>query len=312
MVMVDLRPSRAQYFFGSRAKFLYELIGWHLRHATDLRFMNYGFAFDGDEEAPHLRNEDEAERYCAQLYHALAGQTDLTGKRVLDVGSGRGGGASYMHRYHGTREMVGCDLANRAISFCRRVYDGIDGLSFRQGNAMDLPFGAGEFDAVTNVESSHCYPDLNTFLAEVFRVLKPGGHFLYTDFTPPRGDPKAARRGTLAALDRAGFGPVGVTDITRNIVRGLECDHQRRAREIGRRFPLGTRRAVKLWAGVPGSWIYRDFAEGRRDYLMYCATKPALAEPVAAPVRHLSSTSTKVMEPEPALMTLCSTPVSRR
>ncbi|MGB3315025.1 MAG: class I SAM-dependent methyltransferase [Albidovulum sp.] len=274
--------------------------------------MNYGFAFDRDEDMPQLRAEDEAERYCAQLYHAVAGQTDLTGKRVLDVGSGRGGGASYVHRYHETREMIGCDLADRAISFCQRVYGGVDGLSFRQGNAMDLPFGEGEFDAVTNVESSHCYPDLNAFLAEVFRVLKPGGHFLYTDFTPPRGDPKAAQRMTLASLDQAGFGPVEVTDITGNILRGLERDHERRAREIGRRFPPGTRRAVKLWAGLPGSWIYKDFAEGRRDYLMYCATKPAAAEPVTAPARHFSSTSTKVMEAEPALMTLCSTPTSRR
>lgn len=310
--MVVFRPSRVQYFTGSRARLLYELIGWHLRNATDLRFMNYGFAFDRKEDAPQLRAEDETERYCAQLYHAVAGQTDLTGKRVLDIGSGRGGGASYMHRYHGTREMIGCDLADRAISFCRRVYDGIDGLSFRRGNAMDLPFGAGEFDAVTNVESSHCYPDLNAFLAEVVRVLKPGGQFLYTDFTPPRGDPEAARRSTLAALDRAGFGPVDVTDITKNIVQGLEQDYTRRMREIGRRFPFGTRRAVRLWAGVPGSWIYRDFAEGRRDYVMYCATKPEATEPVAVPARHLSSTSTKVMEPEPALMTLCSTPASRR
>lgn len=310
--MVAFRPSRFQYFFGSRAKFLYQLIGWHLRNATDLRFMNYGFAFDGEDTAPHLRDEDEAERYCAQLYHAVASQTDLKGKRVLDVGSGRGGGASYVHRYHATREMVGCELADQAVAFCRKVYDGIDGLSFRQGNAMDLPFGEGEFDAVMNVESSHCYPDLPAFLAEVYRVLKPGGRFLYTDFTPPKGDPKAARDRTLAALERSGFDPVDVTDITGNIVRGLEQDHQRRAQEIGRRFPFGTRRAVRLWAGVPGSWIYRDFAEGRRDYLMYCAAKPEVAEPVTVPARHLSSTSTKVMEPEPALMTLCSTPASRR
>lgn len=310
--MVVFRPSRVQYFFGSRARFLYELISWHLRNATHLRFMNYGFDFDTNVSPPVLRDEDEAERYCAQLYHAVASQTDLEGKRVLDIGSGRGGGASYVHRYLKTREMIGCELAERAVAFCRKVYDGVDGLSFRQGNAMDLPFGEGEFDAVMNVESSHCYPDLSAFLAEVYRVLKTGGRFLYTDFTPPKGDPKSARDVTLAALERSGFAPVGVTDITGNIVRGLEQDQKRRTSEIGSRFPFGTRRAVSLWAGVPGSWIYRDFAEGRRAYLMYCATKPAIAEPAVEPVRHFSSTSTKVMEPEPALMTLCSTPATRR
>jgi SAM-dependent methyltransferase len=37
------------------------------------------------------------------------------------------------------------------------------------------------FDAVINVEASHCYPSLPRFLAEVARVLRPGGHFLYAD-----------------------------------------------------------------------------------------------------------------------------------
>ncbi len=309
--MMAFRPSEIQVFFGSRARFLYELISWHLRNATDLRFMNYGYAFDEGEPQPVLRAEDEPERYCAQLYHVVASQADLAGKRVLDIGSGRGGGASYVHRYLGTRQMVGCDLAQQAVGFCRRVHGGIDGLSFRQGNAMDMPFADGEFDAVINVESSHCYPDRQAFLKEVFRVLKPGGSFLYTDFTPPREPPGRAHERALSGLNEAGFADIRSTDITQNIVCGLERDTERRTKEIDRRFPRGTRRAVRLWAGVPGSWIYRDFAEGRRIYMMYWATRPASAQPAVA-ADHFSSTSTKHMEPEPALTTLCSTPAARR
>ena len=272
------KPSEQQVFHGLRAKVLYELLGWWFRDATDLRFMNYGFAFERERDAPKTRPEDEAERYCAQLYDVVAAQADLRGRRVLDVGSGRGGGASYVHRSRGPAETVGCDLAQNAIDFCRRVHAGSPGLSFRRGDAMDLPFGAAEFDAVLNVESSHCYPDRAAFFAEVFRVLKPGGKFLYADFTPPRTDPAAERLRVGADLAAAGFADPHLRDITAGILRGLDRDDDRRRREIRARFPLGTRRLAQLWAGTCGSWIYRDFAEGRRAYLMYRAAKPAAGE----------------------------------
>lgn len=271
------KPSEQQVFRGSRARILYELLGWWFRDATDVRFMNYGFAFEHERDAPKIRPEDEAERYCAQLYHVVAAQSDLRGRRVLDIGSGRGGGASYVHRYRGPAETVGCDFTQRAIDFCARVYAGSPGLSFRRGDAMDLPFGAAEFDAVLNVESSHCYPDRAAFLAEVFRVLRPGGHFLHADFTPPRTDPAAERLRVGADLAAAGFAKPRLRDITADILRGLDRDDDRRNREIRARFPIGTRHAAHLWAGTRGSWIYRDFAEGRRAYLMYRASKPALA-----------------------------------
>lgn len=272
--MAVTRPSEFRYFFGRRAKLLYECLGWHLRNATDLRFMNYGFALDPGAPGPDLQREDEAERFCAQLYHVVATQIDLSGKRVLDIGSGRGGGSAYVHRYLRTGQMIGCDLAERAVEFCRRVYDGIDGLLFQHGDAMDMPFGAGEFDAVLSVESAHCYPDRQAFFREAHRVLRPGGSLLYADFTPARVAPGTALVETRKGLAAAGFAEVRIADITPNIVRGLENDAGRRTVEIDRRFPPGTRRAVRLWAGTPGSWIFRDFQEGRREYLMCHATRP--------------------------------------
>ena len=49
------------------------------------------------------------------------------------------------------------------------------------GDADNLPFADQSFDAVINIEASHCYPRLSHFLADVARVLRPGGHFLYVD-----------------------------------------------------------------------------------------------------------------------------------
>lgn len=301
----SLRDRRV--FHGGRARLLYELIGWQFRDAVHLRFMNYGYDGADPASAPDLLPDDETERYPAQLYDVVASQVPLGGARVLDAGCGRGGGASHVHRYLGPAETVGCDLARQAIVFCHRAHGHVAGLSFRQGDAMDLPFPAAHFDAVLNVESAHCYPDRARFFGEAFRVLRPGGNFLFTDFTPPRIAPAEEHDRIVAELARAGFPAPAATDITAGIVRGLDRDDARRTREIRAQFPRGTRTLARLWAGTKGSWIYRDFVEGRRAYLMYHTTRPGVASPQPAPVQS-SSTSTKDMGTNPALTTLCSTP----
>ena len=79
--------------------------------------------------------------------------------------------------------MVGLDLAERAVAHCNATH-GRDRLDFRAGDAENLPFADGSFDAVLNVESSHCYPDITKFFAEVARVLRPGGYLLMADLRP--------------------------------------------------------------------------------------------------------------------------------
>ncbi|MCB2130033.1 MAG: class I SAM-dependent methyltransferase [Rhodobacteraceae bacterium] len=270
---LDLRDKR--YFFGSRARFLYELIGWQFRNAHHLRFMNYGY--DGPHAAglPPLDPDDAQERYCVSLYHAVAAQTDLSGARILDVGSGRGGGLRFVHRHHGPEISIGLDLAVQAVRFCNRLYRDTKGLTFLHGDATALPFAAAEFDAVLNVESAHCYPDRPAFFANVARVLKPGGTFLHADFTAAGSPPDTELQKTETELRAAGFRDITFADITDGIVRGLDRDSDRRHREIGKRFPLGTRKLAALWAGTQGSWIYEDFRTGRRRYFMCRASTKA-------------------------------------
>ncbi len=266
------RLSETQVFFGARARYLYELIGWVTRDDTDLHFMNYGYS-DGELDTQLiLTPQEEFERYSAQLYHAVGGQVPLAGLRVLDIGSGRGGGARHLHSHFGARETVGCDIAHNAIRFCGKVHGAVPGLSFRQGDATALTFPDDSFDAVVNVESAHCYADPAAFFAEVRRVLKPGGAFLLADFTPPRRHPAETRLHLVEGMTRAGFAITAITDVTAHILRGLDADDARRRREIDRRFPRFMRRFARLWAGTRESWIYRDFAEGRRAYLMIHAT----------------------------------------
>ena len=133
-----------------------------------------------------LAASDEPNRFCIQLYHRTATQVDLSGKRVLEVSCGHGGGASYLVRTLRPASYTGLDLNPAGVDFCRKRHK-LPGLDFVQGNAEDLPFADQSFDAVINVEASHHYPRFPRFLAEVARVLRPGGHFLYADFRWRRG-----------------------------------------------------------------------------------------------------------------------------
>lgn len=147
--------------------------------ADEAVFLNMGYEEDPPMALP-LAADDEPNRFCIQLYHRTATQTDLRGTRVLEVSCGHGGGASYLVRTLGPTSYTGLDLNRSAIDFCRKRHH-LSGLDFVQGNAESLPFADQSFDAVINVEASHGYPRFPCFLAEVARVLRPGGHFLYTD-----------------------------------------------------------------------------------------------------------------------------------
>src|SRR6185436_8723576 len=77
---------------------IYETLAKRIR-IKDWHFMNYGFSPEAKQKLPELLPQDEINRYPIQLYHFLAKKTEIEGKEVLEVGSGRGGGSSYISRY---------------------------------------------------------------------------------------------------------------------------------------------------------------------------------------------------------------------
>jgi SAM-dependent methyltransferase len=143
----------------------------HRLDAAVMLFLN-----DGYEEDPPmglaLAEADEPHRYPIQLYHRIAAQTDLEGKRVLEVSCGHGGGASYLARTLRPASYVGLDLNTRAVAFCAERHS-VPGLSFVRGDAENLPFADRSFDAVVNVGASYCYPRFPQFLDEAARALRP-------------------------------------------------------------------------------------------------------------------------------------------
>ncbi len=236
----------------------------------DWTFMNYGFADPGNH-APELDLEaaDEPDRYSIQLYHQLVGQLDLRGRDVLEVGSGRGGGCSYIARYLRPRSTCGIDFSENAVALSRKLH-AIPRLSFQQGDAEALPCEDGAFDAVVNVESSHCYGSMGRFLGEVYRVLRPGGHFLWADMRP-RGQRDAVR----AQFQSAGLQMRQEADITPNVLLALDRVHDRKRATIRRHVPRYLLRWFEDFAGVRGTRVYEALRAGEVEYWRCTLQKPA-------------------------------------
>jgi ubiquinone/menaquinone biosynthesis C-methylase UbiE len=158
-------------------------------------------------------------------------------------------------------------LNRAAIAFCRRRHN-LPNVDFVHGDAEKLPFPDQSFDAVINVEASHAYPRLPRFLAEVVRVLRPGGHFLYADFRDRKDFPDWE-----AALVDTPIRQVSKRVINAEVLRALEKNSQRSLDLIGRVLPAFLRPFGRWFAGVPGGWVYRDIQSGQIEYRLYCFTK---------------------------------------
>jgi ubiquinone/menaquinone biosynthesis C-methylase UbiE len=234
--------------------------------AEDLTCLNYGYEEDPPMGLPLVESE-ERNRFGIQLYHRVATQTDLNAKQVLEVSCGHGGGASYLVRTLCPASYTGLDFNPDGIAFCQKRHQ-LPGLDFMHGDAESLPFADQSFDAVVNVEASHAYPRLPRFLAEMVRVLRPGGHFLYADF---RG--RSEFPGWDAALADTQMRQVSERVINPEVLRGLEKNAQRSIDLIDRLVPTFLRPFGRRFAGVPGTGLYRDIERGKIEYRMYCFTK---------------------------------------
>lgn len=214
-----------------------------------------------------LTPKDEMNRACTQLYHHVATQVELRGKNILEVSCGHGGGASYLARTVQPQCYTALDLNPAGIRFCRQRHK-VDGLVFIQGDAENLPFEPNTFDAVINVEASHCYPDFPRFLGEVARVLRPGGHFLYADFR--FGDRLAEWE---SAIINAPLQMLYHRNINAEVLRGMDRNSIRSLDLVSRRLPKFLHSLARDFAGTKGSRIYNALKSGNLTYRSYCFEK---------------------------------------
>ena len=230
-------------------------------------FMNYGYAPFEYETSLTLKQEDEINRYSLQLYHYLATRVDISQKEVLEVGSGRGGGAAYIANYLQPKVITGIDIAHNAVELANRKH-ATGNLKFMQGNAEKLPFNDESFDVVINVESCHAYGSVPVFLKEVKRVLRPGGFFLCTDIR------LASEMQTLKeSLLATGMNLLSDEDITNNVVRAIETEEPEKQKRIAATIPKWFIKTFREFAGVKNSKAHRDLQSGTLIYHRFVLQK---------------------------------------
>ncbi len=258
------------FSFGSVRKtiwrFWYPFLTRRLR-GEEVLFLNYAFEEEPAMKIP-LGPADEPNRACIQLYHHVATRVPLNGKNVLEVSCGHGGGASYVTRTLQPARYAALDINPSGIAFCRQRHR-VDNLTFVQGDAENLASRGNNFDAVINVEASHCYPAFPKFLSEVGRVLRPGGHFLYADFRFKDGLAdwdKALASAPLQMLHRR--------HINAEVLRGMRQNTARSEDLIAKHLPKFLHSLGRDFAGVEGSRIYKALESGEVEYRSYCFQTP--------------------------------------
>lgn len=226
-------------------------------------FLNLGYApIDSrPRRSPVPIPKHALDANSVMLVLELVGDCSLTGKRVLDVGCGRGGTIVTLLRYCEIARATGMDLSTEAVLFCRRRHQ-FANAHFANGDAERLPFADASFDAVTNIESSHTYPTVESFYREVHRVLAPGGPFLYGDaFISAERHERSLR-----ALAELGFVMERADEVTANVV--LSCDQiaARRQQAFARRTDTDV---INNFLATPGSDIYDALSTGAASFWLY-------------------------------------------
>lgn len=105
------------------------------------------------------------------------------GERILDLAAGTG--ASSVSLARSGADVVAGDFSPGMIAEGRRRHGGIPNLTFVEADATALPFGDGEFDAVTMSFGLRNVVEPRTAIAELLRVTKPGGRLVVCEFSHP-------------------------------------------------------------------------------------------------------------------------------
>jgi ubiquinone/menaquinone biosynthesis C-methylase UbiE len=254
------------WFKRLNAKVTYELLAKRIP-AEDWQFMNYGYMPNKNEQPVSLPDDPDVQKYPMQMYHYLAAKTEIKGKNVLEVGSGRGGGARYVAGSFQPSSYTGMDIAQSAVDLSSKIHV-LPNLRFIQGSAESIPLADNSIDVVLNVESCHAYGSVDKFLSEVKRVLKPGGYLLLVDFRDVKNMDLLRQQ-----LRNSGLEVLEEEDIAPNVVRAMEAEDDVKKARIRKLFPPRWQELFGEFAGVVGSRIHMNLKSKARLYQRFVCRK---------------------------------------
>jgi SAM-dependent methyltransferase len=133
---------------------------------------------------------------------------DIHGGRVLDVATGHGGFVGFL--VEGLRdydEIVGVDVAEQDADSFAEACGHAPNVRFELMDPQAMTFDSGSFDTVAVSVSLHHFEDPRPVLAEMLRVLRPGGHLIAAEMYRDRQTPPQMTHVELhhwaAAIDRS-------------------------------------------------------------------------------------------------------------
>ena len=157
-------------------------------------------------------------RAVAPLLERVGGRVE--GGSVLELGCGRGVGAEIILDRFRAAELVAIDIDPDMVERARRRLAQRPGARVLLGDATEIDTPNRSFDAVFDFGAIHQMPDWPAALAEVSRVLKPGGRFFFEELAgpllrwtlrltvegwPPPSARPFSREGFLAELETRGL-----------------------------------------------------------------------------------------------------------
>lgn len=231
--------------------------------------MNYGYQPKSCENGSGIC-PTTPQRFSMQMYHYLATKVPVERKALLEVGSGRGGGARYIAQNLRPSSYTGMDIAANAVKLANQIHKVLN-LRFIQGCAENIPLADNSVDVVLNVESCHGYGSVPNFLSEVKRVLVPGGHLLLVDFRNSQENMQIFKD-QLAA---SGLECLEEENISENVVAAIEAEDQTKNEMIRKLVPERWHNLFCQFAGTVGSPFHETLRGGTRQYYRFVLRKKA-------------------------------------
>lgn len=114
---------------------------------------------------------------------------DIQPQRILDVATGTGDLAIMTHKYLQPKEIVGIDISEGMLNVGRQKIKKLgleQSIHLQLGDSEAINHPDNSFDAVTVAFGVRNFENLELGLAEMFRVLKPGGKVMILEFSKPK------------------------------------------------------------------------------------------------------------------------------